>query len=74
MLVFLPFFLFAPLFALAAPMPAKVAALHRRYYPWNPVTWTVAPKNIKADTTYELSWKGGSMNGYVSAGLGWLVA
>jgi hypothetical protein len=59
-LAYLPFLLFASLFAQAAPAPYKP------YYPWKPVSWTIAPKSIKADTTVTLSWKGGSGNGYVS--------
>jgi hypothetical protein len=67
MLFFLPFFLFFSLFALASPISQSMRpALGKRYYPWNPVTWTIAPKNIKAETTYTLSWKGGSGDGYVS--------
>jgi len=66
MLFFLPFLMAAPMLILAAPMPATLHVLHRRYYPWTPVRWAVAPKEIKADTTYDLRWKGGSGNGYVS--------
>jgi len=66
MLIFLPFFLFAPLFALSAPVP--IPALAKRYYPWNAVTWTTALRIVQADTTYTLSWKGGSGSGYVCHG------
>ena len=65
MLFFLPFLLLAPLFALASPVPLA-PALSQQYYPWTPVTWTVAPKNIKAGSTYGLKWKGGSGHGYAS--------
>lgn len=66
MLFFLPFLLFAPLLALAAPMPATRHGLRKRYYPWNPLRWSIAPSQIKPDTTYDLRWEGGSGNGYVS--------
>ena len=36
----------------------------KRYYPWNHVKWTMNLKSVKADTTIDLTWKGGSGNGY----------
>ncbi|ORX40229.1 hypothetical protein BD324DRAFT_648823 [Kockovaella imperatae] len=62
-LFYLPLLLLAPLFTLADSQdPGQGHG--KQYYPWNSVKWTMPLSSVKADTTVDLTWTGGSANGY----------